>query len=204
MASVGTGSKIALGYMGSTAFLIVGEMHASFGNFCWSIMARQNSRVASNNPNALASQRTGVEQVQASLYIATLAGLAGVVVHSRLSGTSRGIAVAVASVEQQEPRRLLQSSIIIAPAVLAGFYTIFSEPQKIEAAVGFIASISPKELLDSGTEPIEILRMVFNQGPIALIILICVLTSWITVKNRSARLVLIAGPIVVFLGFFTR
>ena len=199
----------ALATWAGTAFLIVdGEMHASFGNFfvgrSWQgktvLLLLIIPMLWHHGANW---GRTGSRK---SLYIATLAGLAGVGLSSSAAFLVPAVAftaVVVTSVEQQEPRRLLQSSIISTPAVLAGFYTIFSEPQKIETAVGFIASISPKELLDSGTEPIEILRMVFNQGPIALIILICVLTSWMTVKNRSARLVLIAGPIVVFLGFFT-
>ena len=139
-------------------------------------------------------------------YIATLAGVAGIGLSSSAAFLVPAVvlaAVAVTSIEQQKPQRLIQSLIVIVPAVIAGFYTILSDPQKFEAAIGFIASISPKELLDSGNEPIEILRMVFDRGATTFIIMICILTSWITVKNRSARLVLLAGPIVVFLGFFT-
>ena len=87
-----------------------------------------------------------------------MAGLAGVGVSSSAAFLVPAVAlaaVAVTSIEQQKSRRLLQSLLAVLPAVFAGFYTVFSEPQKIEVAVGFIASISLPGLLDSGTEPIE-------------------------------------------------
>jgi hypothetical protein len=199
----------ALATWAGTAFLIVdGEMHASFGNFfvgrSWqgkTVLLLLVIPMLWHHGSHWG--RTGSKK---SLYVATLAGVAGVGLSSSAAFLVPVVilaAVAVTSIEQQKPQRLIQALIVIAPAVTAGFYTILSEPQKLEAAIGFIASISPKELLDSGNEPIEILRMVFDRGATTFIIMICIFTSWITVKNRSARLILLAGPIVVFLGFFT-
>jgi len=199
----------ALATWAGTAFLIVdGEMHASFGNFfvgrSWQGKAVLLLLVIPMLWHHGANWgRTGSKR---SLYLVTLAGVAGIGLSSSAAFLVPAVvlaAVAVTSIEQQKPQRLVQSLIVVAPAVIAGFYTILSDPQKFEVAKGFIASISPKELLDSGNEPIEILRMVFDRGATTFIIMICIFTSWITVKNRSARLVLLAGPIVVFLGFFT-
>ena len=199
----------ALATWAGTAFLIVdGEMHASFGNFfvgrSWQGKAVLLLLVLPMLwHHGACWGRTGSKK---SLYILTLAGVAGIGVSSSAAFLGPAVAlaaVAVTSIEQQKSRRLLHSLLAVLPAVFAGFYTVFSEPQKFEVAMGFIASISLPGLLDSGTEPIGVIRLVFGEGPTAFITIACILTSWVALKNRSARLILLTGPIVVLLGFFT-
>ncbi len=64
-----------------------------------------------------------------------------------------------------------------------------------------LARLDVGRLLDSGTEPVAMVRFVFGQGPAAFVALAAVLTAWAVVRDRGARLVLLAGPIVV-MGFY--
>ncbi len=96
------------------------------------------------------------------------------------------------------------------PALLVGLSTLMADPQRLTdsvAAVGVLirsgvrAAFDPLRWLDSGTEPVAMVRMVFGRGPTAFVALVAVLLAWTVVRGRRARLVLLAAPVVA-LGLF--
>ncbi len=93
-----------------------------------------------------------------------------------------------------------------APAVVVGLGTLLADPQRLgdlaaATSSGVVAAFDPLRWLDSGTEPIGVVRMVFGSGPGALAAVAAALLAWTTVGDRSTRLLLLAGPVVVFGGF---
>ncbi|MDP6868548.1 MAG: DUF6077 domain-containing protein [Acidimicrobiales bacterium] len=102
------------------------------------------------------------------------------------------------------------SVVAATPALLVGLATLAAEPQRLTdiaasagglARSGVRAAFNPLRWLDSGTEPVAMVRMVFGRGPTAFVALAAVLLAWTVVRDRRARLVLIAAPLVVF-GLF--
>ena len=102
------------------------------------------------------------------------------------------------------------SVVATAPALLVGLTTLAAEPQRLTdmaasagglARSGVRAAFDPLRWLDSGTEPVAMMRMVFGRGPTAFVALAAVLLAWTVVRDRRARLVLLAAPVVVF-GLF--
>ena len=97
-----------------------------------------------------------------------------------------------------------------APALVVGLGTLMAEPQRLSDAAASIgglvhsgvrAAFDPLRWLDSGTEPVAMVRMVFGRGPTALVGLAAALLAWTVVRDRRARLVLLAAPVVAF-GLF--
>ena len=97
-----------------------------------------------------------------------------------------------------------------APALLVGLATLVAEPQRLTdgaASVGVLArsgvraAFDPLRWLDSGTEPVAMIRMVFGRGPTAFVALAAALLAWTVVRDRRARLVLLAAPVAA-LGLF--
>ena len=102
------------------------------------------------------------------------------------------------------------SVVATTPALLVGLTTLAAEPQRLTdmaasagglARSGVRAALNPLRWLDSGTEPVAMVRMVFGRGPTAFVALAAVLLAWTVVRDRRARLVLLAAPVVVF-GLF--
>ena len=96
------------------------------------------------------------------------------------------------------------------PALFVGLATLIADPQRLADVAasgtgalgsGVRAAFDPLRWLDSGTEPVAMVRMVFGRGPTALVALAAVLLAWTVVRDRRARLVLLAAPVVA-LGFF--
>ena len=198
----------ALATLVGTAFLIVdGEMHASFGNFfagrSWQGKAVLLLLVIPALWHHGANWgRTGERH---SLNSSILAGIAGIGLSSSavfLIPVVTIAAVGSTAIEQRKLGRLKNASIVILPSIVAGFFALLSEPQKLLDPLGVLGSIDAKKLLDSGNEPINVLRMVFDEGATTFIILVCVFTAWMTVRDRSVRLLLLSAPIAVFVCFF--
>jgi hypothetical protein len=98
----------------------------------------------------------------------------------------------------------------VAPALLVGLSTLVADPQRLTDLAtsvvvvvdsGVRAAFDPLRWLDSGTEPVAMLRMVFGRGPTAFVAMAAALSAWTVVRDRKARLVLLAAPLVAF-GMF--
>ena len=78
------------------------------------------------------------------------------------------------------------SVVAAAPALLVGLITLVAEPQRLTdmaasagglARSGVRAALNPLRWLDSGTEPVAMVRMVFGRGPTALVALAAALLA---------------------------
>ena len=190
-----------------TAFLVLdGEMHASFGNFfagrAWQGKAAFLLLVVPALwHHGAAWGRTGDRRRLAAAALGLVAGL-GLTSSAAFLGPTVLLAAAFATaLDSRRPERLGPAAAATLPAVAAGGYALFAEPQRLEGALGVLAAVDVRRLLDSGTEPWAVVRMVVGGGLPAFVALGCALTAWTVVRNRSARLVLLAGPVVVFAGF---
>ena len=190
-----------------TAFLVVdGAVHGSFGNFfagrSWQGKAVFLLLVVPSLWHHGASYgRTGGRRH-------LLAAGAGVVAGLGLTSSSVLVAPPVvlmaagaAAWDRGEPQRVLRSMVAVAPALAAGLYALAADPQRLHDVVAVPGFLDVRRLLDSGTEPVAVLRMVFGDGLPALVALGCVLTAWAVVGPRGSRMVLLAGPVVVFSVF---
>ena len=204
----GLGSRSpVLATWAGTAFLVLdGEMHASFGNFfagrAWQGKATFLLLVVPALwHHGAAWGRTGDRRRLAAAVLALVAGL-GLTSSAAFLGPTVLLAAAFATaLDSRCPERLGPAAAATLPAVAAGGYALFAEPQGLEGAFGVLAVVDVRRLLDSGTEPWAMVRMVVGGGLPAFVALGCALTAWTVVRNRSARLVLLAGPVVVFAGF---
>jgi len=204
----GLGSRSpVLATWAGTAFLVLdGEMHASFGNFfagrAWQGKAAFLLLVVPALwHHGAAWGRTGDRRRLAAAALALVAGL-GLTSSAAFLGPAVLLAAAFATaLDSRCPERLGPAAVATLPAVAAGGYALFAEPQGLEGALGVLAAVDVRRLLDSGTEPWAMVRMVVGGGLPAFVALGCALTAWTAVRNRSARLVLLAGPVVVFAGF---
>ena len=102
------------------------------------------------------------------------------------------------------------SMIAVVPALIVGLATLVADPQRLTdmamsgaglVGSGVRAAFDPLRWLDSGTEPVAMVRMVFGRGPTALVSLVAALLAWTVVRDRRTRLVLLAAPVVA-LGLF--
>jgi hypothetical protein len=203
---LGSRSPILATWAG-TAFLVLdGEMNASFGNFfagrAWQGKAAFLLLVVPALwHHGAAWGRTGDRRRLAAAALALVAGL-GLTSSAAFLGPAVLLAAAFATaLDRRRPERLGPAAAATLPAVAAGGYALFAEPQGLEGALGVLAAVDVGRLLDSGTEPWAMVRMVVGGGLPAFVALGCALTAWTVVQNRSARLVLLAGPVVVFAGF---
>ena len=199
-----------------TAFLILdGAEHGSFGNF--SAGRSWQGKVVFLVVvvpvlwhHAAAWGRTGRRQHLWAAAFGVVAGLgltstavlvAPVVVASAVTATA-----VHAATGRARQGRLGWGLVATVPALAVGLGTLLSEPQRLDDLAGaltsgVVAAFDPLRWLDSGTEPIGVVRMVFGGGFGALVAVASALLAWATVGDRSTRLLLLAGPVAVFAGF---
>jgi hypothetical protein len=194
-----------------TLFLVLdGAMHGSFGNFfagrSWQGKAVFLLLIVPTLwHHGQALGRNGSRRHLVIGGAAIVAGL-GLTSSAAFIGPSVLVAAAAATaLDAGQPRRIGRALLASVPTLLAGLYALVAEPQRLaEVAAGggrVLAAIDIGGLLDSGTEPVAMVRFVFGQGPAAFVALAAVLTAWAVVRDRGARLVLLAGPVVV-MGFY--
>ncbi|MDP6061994.1 MAG: DUF6077 domain-containing protein [Acidimicrobiales bacterium] len=194
-----------------TLFLVLdGAMHGSFGNFfvgrSWQGKAVFLMLVVPTLwHHGQALGRNGSKRHLVIGGAGILAGL-GLTSSAAFIGPSVLVAATAATaLDAGQPRRIGRALVASVPTLLAGLYALIAEPQRLdEVASGagrMLAAVDIGRLLDSGTEPVAMVRFVFGQGPAAVVAIAAVLTAWAVVRDRGARLVLLAGPIVV-MGFY--
>ena len=205
-----------------TAFLVLdGVEHGSFGNF--SAGRSWQGKVIFlvvvvpslwHHSNAWGS--TGCRRHLRAASLGVLAGL-GLSSTAVLVAPTVVVAASVAGVVSASPGGVLfgrqqRSRIgwaigVSAPALLVGLWALVADPQRLidrtsstAVLVGLRlrAALDPLQWLDSGTEPIAIVRMVFGRGPTAFVGLAAALLAWTVARQRNARLVLLAAPLVAF------
>jgi len=187
-----------------TAFLVLdGAVHGSFGNFfagrSWQGKAVFLLLVVPTLwHHGAAYGRAGGRRHLWLVAAGVVAGL-GLTSSSVLVAPPVVLAaVAAAAWDRGVPRRALAALVAVAPALLAGLYALVAEPQRLDDLGAVLAFMDVGRLLDSGTEPVAVLRMVFGDGLPAFVALACALTAWVVVGPRGSRMVLLAGPVVVF------
>jgi hypothetical protein len=185
-------------------FLVLdGAVHGSFGNFfagrSWQGKAVFLLLVVPTLwHHGAAYGRTGMRRHVVALAAGVVAGL-GLTSSSVLVAPSVVLAaVAATALDVGEPRRIARSVAATAPALLAGCYALVAVPQRLGDAGAVLGLLDVRRFLDSGTEPIAMLRMVFGDGLAAWVALAAALTAWAVVGSRGSRMVLLAGPVVVF------
>ncbi len=194
-----------------TAFLVLdGAVHGSFGNFfagrSWQGKAVFLLLVVPTLwHHAQALGRNGSRRHLVIGGAAIVAGL-GLTSSAAFVGPSVLVAAGAATaMDAGRPGRIGRALVASVPTLAAGLYALIAEPQRLEALAGGVASggrrvlaaVDVGRLLDSGTEPVAMVRFVFGQGPAAFVALASALTAWAVVRDRGARLVLLAGPLVV-------
>ncbi len=194
-----------------TLFLVLdGSMHGSFGNFfagrSWQGKAVFLMLIVPTLwHHGQALGRNGSKRHLLIGGAGILAGL-GLTSSAAFIGPSVLVAAATATaLDAGRPRRIGRALLASIPTLLAGFYGLIAEPQYLDDVAGgvgqVLAAIDIGRLLDSGTEPVAMVRFVFGQGPAAVVGIAAALTAWAVVRDRGARLVLLAGPAVV-MGFY--
>ena len=194
-----------------TLFLVLdGAMHGSFGNFfagrSWQGKAVFLLLIVPTLwHHGQALGRNGSKRHLVIGGAGILAGL-GLTSSAAFIGPSVLVAAAAATaLDAGQPRRIGRALLASVPTLLAGLYALLAEPQRLDdvasGAGRVLAAIDIGRFLDSGTEPVAMVRFVFGQGPAAVVAIAAVLTAWAVVRDRGARLVLLAGPIVV-MGFY--
>ena len=206
-----------------TVFLVLdGAMHGSFGNFfagrSWQGKAVFLLLIVPTLwQHGQALGRTGSRRHLFGALAAIVAGV-GLTSSAAFVGPSVLVAATAATaLDAGRPRRIGRAALAAGPALAAGLYARVAEPQRLGDVAGavvgsaagwppvapvpvapLLAMVDIGGLLDSGTEPVAMVRFVFGQVPAAFVALACVLTAWAVVRDRGARLVLLAGPLVVF------
>ena len=203
---LGARSAAAATWAGTLFLMLDGAVHGSFGNFfagrSWQGKAAFLLLVVPTLwHHGAAYGRTGLRRHLLALAAGVVAGL-GLTTSSVLVAPPVVLAaVAATALDAGEPRRIARSVAAAAPAVLAGCYALFAAPQRLGDAVAVLGFLDVRRFLDSGTEPIAMIRMVFGEGPAALVALVAALTAWAVVGSRGSRMLLLAGPVVVFGAF---
>ena len=203
---LGARSAAAATWAGTLFLMLDGAVHGSFGNFfagrSWQGKAAFLLLVVPTLwHHGAAYGRTGLRRHLLALAAGVVAGL-GLTSSSVLVAPPVVLAaVAATALDAGEPRRIARSVAAAAPAVLAGCYALFAAPQRLGDAVAVLGFLDVRRFLDSGTEPIAMIRMVFGEGPAALVALVAALTAWAVVGSRGSRMLLLAGPVVVFGAF---
>jgi len=203
-----------------TAYLVLdGAEHGSFGNFSagrsWQGKVVFLVLVVPTLWHHAASWgRTGRRRHLRAMALGVVAGL-GLTSTAVLVAPAVVVAATTATVVHAATGRARRDRLgwglaAAAPAVAVGFGTLVAEPQRIgdvvatvaaTATSGVVAAFDPLRWLDSGTEPIGVVRMVFGDGIGTLVVVAAALVAWATIGDRSTRLLLLAGPVVVFGGF---
>ncbi len=203
---LGARSAAAATWAGTLFLVLDGAVHGSFGNFfagrSWQGKAVFLLLVVPTLwHHGAAYGRTGLRRHLLALAAGVVAGL-GLTSSSVLVAPPVVLAaVAATALDAGEPRRIARSVAAAAPALLAGCYALFAAPQRLGDAVAVLGFLDVRRFLDSGTEPIAMIRMVFGEGPAALVALVAALTAWAVVGSRGSRMLLLAGPVVVFGAF---
>ena len=203
---LGARSAAAATWAGTLFLMLDGAVHGSFGNFfagrSWQGKAAFLLLVVPTLwHHGAAYGRTGLRRHLLALAAGVVAGL-GLTSSSVLVAPPVVLAaVAATALDAGEPRRIARSVAAAAPALLAGCYALFAAPQRLGDAVAVLGFLDVRRFLDSGTEPIAMIRMVFGEGPAALVALVAALTAWAVVGSRGSRMLLLAGPVVVFGAF---
>ena len=203
---LGARSAAAATWAGTLFLVLDGAVHGSFGNFfagrSWQGKAVFLLLVVPTLwHHGAAYGRTGLRRHLLALAAAVVAGL-GLTSSSVLVAPPVVLAaVAATALDAGEVRRILRSVAATVPALLAGCYALFASPQRLGDAGAVLGFLDVRRFLDSGTEPIAMVRMVFGEGPAAYVALAAALTAWAVMGSRGSRLVLLAGPVVVFGAF---
>ena len=203
---LGARSAAAATWAGTLFLVLDGAVHGSFGNFfagrSWQGKAVFLLLVVPTLwHHGAAYGRTGLRRHLLALAVGVVAGL-GLTSSSVLVAPPVVLAaVAATALDAGEPRRILRSVAATVPALLAGFYALFAAPQRLGDAAAVLGLLDVRRFLDSGTEPIAMLRMVFGEGLAAYVALAAALTAWAVVGSRGSRMLLLAGPVVVFGAF---
>ena len=208
-----------------TAFLVLdGVEHGSFGNFSagrsWQGKVVFLVVVVPTLWHHAAAWGSGGRRrhLRASA-VGVVAGL-GLTSTAVLVAPAVVLAAAVAGVVSATPGTALLGRVrmtrigwsvgAVAPALLVGLSALVADPQRLTDLAmsvvvvvdsGVRAAFDPLRWLDSGTEPVAMLRMVFGRGPTAFVTMAAALSAWTVVRDRKARLVLLAAPLVAF-GMF--
>ena len=203
---LGSRSAAAATWAG-TAFLVLdGAVHGSFGNFfagrSWQGKAVFLLLVVPTLwHHGSAYGRSGRRRHLWMVAAGVVAGL-GLTSSSVLIAPPVVLAaVGAAAWDSGDLRRIVGATAAVTPALLAGLYALAADPQRLGDVGATLAFLDVGRLLDSGTEPVAVLRMVFGDGLPAFLALGAALTAWAVVGPRSSRLVLLAGPVVVFGAF---
>jgi len=203
-----------------TAFLFLdGAEHGSFGNFSagrsWQGKVVFLVLVVPTLwHHAAAWGRTGRRRHLRAAALGVVAGL-GLTSTAVLVAPAVVVAATTATAVHAMTGRALRDRlgwglVAAVPAVVVGFGTLVAEPQRLgdlaatvteTVGSGVEATFDPLRWLDSGTEPIGVVRMVFGDGVGTLVVVAAALLAWSTVGDRSTRLLLLAGPVVAFGGF---
>ena len=203
---LGARSAAAATWAGTLFLVLDGAVHGSFGNFfagrSWQGKAVFLLLVVPTLwHHGAAYGRTGLRRHLLALAAGVVAGL-GLTSSSVLVAPPVVLAaVAATALDAGAPRRIARSLVAVVPALLAGFYAVFATPQRLGDAASVLGLLDVRRFLDSGTEPIAILRMVFGEGLAAYVALAAALTAWAVVGSRGSRMLLLAGPVVVFGAF---
>ena len=203
---LGARSAAAATWAGTLFLMLDGAVHGSFGNFfagrSWQGKAVFLLLVVPTLwHHGAAYGRTGLRRHLLALGAGVVAGL-GLTSSSVLVAPPVVLAaVAATALDAGEPRRIARAMVAATPALLAGCYALIAVPQRLGDAGAVLGLLDVRRFLDSGTEPISTLRMVFGQGPAAYVALAAALTAWAVMGSRGSRMVLLAGPVVVFGAF---
>lgn len=205
-----------------TAFLVLdGVEHGSFGNF--SAGRSWQGKVVFlvvvvptlwHHANAWGG--TGCRRHLRAASLGVLAGL-GLSSTAVLVAPTVVVAASVAGAMSAEPGGFLVGRVqrtricwaigAVVPALLVGLWALVADPQRlvnqassaaVMAGLRLRAALDPLQWLDSGTEPIAIVRMVFGRGPTAFVGLAAALLAWTVARERNARLLLLAAPLAAF------
>tara|TARA_B100000686_G_scaffold279396_1_gene299964 strand:- start:82 stop:2007 length:1926 start_codon:yes stop_codon:yes gene_type:complete len=193
-------------WVGAVFLFLDGKVHGSFGNFfvgrAWQGKATFLLIVIPALWYHAASwgSRGNYRNLMATL-IAVVAGLGLTTSAAFVSPAVLVAATAATALSVNRFERLSPAFIVALPALAAGFYAFLSEAQHLNEVLFSWAFIDIRRFLDSGVEPLGVVRFVFGSGLVAFITIGCVLTAWLVVQERSTRLLLLFGPVVVFIGF---
>jgi hypothetical protein len=203
---LGARSAAAATWAGTLFLVLDGAVHGSFGNFfagrSWQGKAVFLLLVVPTLwHHGAAYGRTGLRRHLLALAAGVVAGL-GLTSSSVLVAPPVVLAaVAATALDAGQPRRIARSLVAAVPALLAGCYALVAVPQRLGDAGTVLGLLDVRRFLDSGTEPIAMLRMVFGDGLAAFVALAAALTAWAVVGSRGSRMLLLVGPVVVFGAF---
>lgn len=213
--SFGARSPVLATWVAMSFLVLDGVEHGSFGNF--SVGRSWQGKVAflvlvvpTLWHHAAAWGATGQRRSLRATALGVLAGLgltstAVLVTPAVVVAASLATTVAV-SLGREGLRRLAWALVATMPVILTGLVTLLSEPQRLNELAGVVgdgiwAAFDPLRWFDSGTEPVEVLRMVFGSGLVTFVALVAALLAWTAGTDRQSRLLLLAGPTIVFTVF---